>query len=75
MNHLVIFDLDGTLLNTLKDLAQTTNVILTRHGYPTHTEEEVMKMIGNGNRMLVKRACPEGTSDEIIDQLTEEYIT
>ena len=48
MKKLVIFDLDGTLLNTIADLAQSTNHALTALGYPTHKEEEYNFMVGNG---------------------------
>ena len=52
----IIFDLDGTLLNTLDDLADSINAALIRCGYPDHTTEEVRGFIGNGAEMLVKRA-------------------
>ncbi len=52
----IIFDLDGTLLNTLDDLADSINSALERCGYPTHTIAEVRRFIGNGAEMLVRRA-------------------
>ena len=52
----IIFDLDGTLLNTLDDLADSINAALKRCGYPTHTTAEVRRFIGNGAEMLVRRA-------------------
>ena len=48
MKKLVIFDLDGTLLNTIADLAQSTNYALSRLGYPTHEEDAYPFMVGNG---------------------------
>ena len=48
MKKLVIFDLDGTLLNTIADLAQSTNHALAALGYPTHEEQEYNFMVGNG---------------------------
>ena len=60
MRKLVIFDLDGTLLNTIADLAQSTNHALTALGYPTHKEEEYNFMVGNGINKLFERALPEG---------------
>ena len=50
----VIFDLDGTLLNTLEDLADSTNFALESFGYPTRTYEEVRTFVGNGIKELIK---------------------
>ena len=50
----IIFDLDGTLLNTLEDLADGVNVCLKRHGYPERTLEEVRHFVGNGIRKLIE---------------------
>lgn len=57
----VIFDLDGTLLNTLEDLAAATNYALAQHGLPLRTTEEVRWFVGNGIRKLIERAVPEDT--------------
>ena len=57
-----IFDLDGTLLNTLEDLSSSVNHAMEQCHYPTHSIEEVRKMVGNGVRRLIERAVPEGTS-------------
>lgn len=59
MKRLVIFDLDGTLLNTIADLAQSTNYALSRLGYPTHEESAYNLMVGNGINKLFERALPE----------------
>lgn len=59
----VIFDLDGTILDTLQDLANSLNHALCTHGYPARTLDEVRRFIGNGIRVLVQRGCPAGTSD------------
>ena len=56
----VIFDLDGTLLDTLEDLADAVNVTLNRFGYPTRSREEVRQFVGNGAKMLMERAVPPG---------------
>ena len=56
-----IFDLDGTLLNTLRDLADAVNYGLSRAGLPLRREDEVMAFLGNGIRRLVECAVPEGT--------------
>lgn len=60
---LVIFDLDGTVLDTLHDLAAAVNAAMEMHGYPTHSVEEVRIMVGNGVANLIRRAVPEGTSE------------
>lgn len=64
MKQLVIFDLDGTLLNTIADLAQSTNYALAELGYPTHKEDAYRLMVGNGINKLFERALPEGEKSE-----------
>ena len=63
MKKAVIFDLDGTLLNTLDDLADSTNYALSRFGYPTRTIEEVRQFVGNGVAKLIERAIPKGKNN------------
>lgn len=70
---LVIFDLDGTLLNTLADLAYAANAALQEYGFPTRTTEEVRTFIGNGVARLIRRAVPEGTSDETIADVLKRF--
>lgn len=67
MKKLVIFDLDGTLLNTISDLANSTNYALSQLGFPTHEIEKYNFMVGNGINKLFERALPEGYK-------TEEYV-
>ena len=62
MKKLVIFDLDGTLLNTIADLAHSTNYALNKLGYPTHEIEKYNFMVGNGIDKLFERALPEEKS-------------
>lgn len=59
MKKLVIFDLDGTLINTLADLAYSTNYALEACGYPTHPADEYRFFVGNGILKLFERALPE----------------
>lgn len=59
----VIFDLDGTLLNTLVDLKNATNYVLEEYGYPQKTLEEVRMAVGNGVAKLIERVIPEGISN------------
>lgn len=65
----VIFDLDGTLLNTLDDLAAATNYALAQHGLPQRTTEEVRWFVGNGIKKLIERAVPGGTSDMVQEEV------
>ena len=59
MKHkLVLFDLDGTLLDTLDDLSEAVNHALAKRGFPNHSRDEYMKMVGHGVRNLVKQALP-----------------
>lgn len=60
----VIFDLDGTLLNTLEDLGDSVNFALKSFGYPTRTYEEVKSFVGNGIKDLLTKAVPIGTDEE-----------
>ena len=58
MKKLVIFDLDGTLLDTIADLAESTNHALKQLGYPTHDVETIRTFVGNGINKLLERALP-----------------
>ncbi len=62
----VIFDLDGTLLNTLDDLVDSTNYALSVMGYPVRSRDEIRCFVGNGVEKLINRAVPENTSEEHI---------
>ncbi len=65
----VIFDLDGTLLDTIEDLGDSTNSMLEKHGYPVHDLKAYKYFVGNGMRNLVLRALPEDKRDNIsVDQ-------
>lgn len=61
----VIFDLDGTLLNTLDDLKDSTNFALSQFGFPTRTLEEVRQFVGDGVKKLIERAVPADCDEEI----------
>lgn len=73
----VIFDLDGTLLNTLDDLRDSLNDILTKNGYEPKSIDEVRRFVGNGVRQLVRlsvpETCSEGAVDVILDAFKEHY--
>ena len=68
-----IFDLDGTILNTLPDLVRITNMVLEEHHMPTHTSDEVNSYVGNGARVLLQRAVPTGTPDADIDAILARW--
>lgn len=75
MKKLIIFDLDGTLLNTIADLAQSTNYALSKLDYPTHPEEAYNFMVGNGINKLLERALPEKErTEENILRIRKEFI-
>ena len=60
----VIFDLDGTLVDTLDDLTDSVNFALSSFGFPMRNREEVRSFVGNGVRKLVYLSVPEGTDEE-----------
>ena len=75
MKKLIIFDLDGTLLNTIADLAHSTNYALNKLGYPTHDVEKYNFMVGNGINKLFERALPEGEkTEENVLRVRKEFI-
>ena len=67
----VLFDLDGTLLDTLPDLKSALNFALREAGYPTRTTEEVRAFVGSGLYNLVKRAMPAGTDEALLQNTTK----
>lgn len=69
----VLFDLDGTLLNTLDDLADSVNHTLTVHGCPARSREEVRSFLGTGSRRLMAQALPQGEDTPDFEQLLGEY--
>ena len=69
----VLFDMDGTLLDTLADMAAAVNHILSVHGYPLRTVEEVRAFVGNGARKLMERALPPDVTGDDFEALLEEY--
>lgn len=69
----ILFDLDGTLLNTLEDLYNATNYILRRFGLPERTMEEVRQFVGNGARMQITRALPGKQDDPPLETVLAQY--
>lgn len=68
-----IFDLDGTLLNTLEDLADAVNHTMDKFGYPRRTTEEVRSFVGNGVDRLVMLCLPDGENDKHFEEAKNEY--
>lgn len=79
MYKLVIFDLDGTLLDTLDDLWGSVNFALNEFGFPLRTKQEVRSFIGNGVVKLMERSTPDGTDEETnrqcLDVFRAHYLT
>ena len=71
---LVIFDLDGTLLDTIDDLKEAVNHAMSLRGFPTFTREEVMAMVGHGARNLMRKALPVGHKDnDMVDAAYNDF--
>lgn len=72
---IIIFDLDGTLLNTIDDLGYACNYALSRCGFPTHSIEEYPRMVGNGINNLIRRALPQTEqTEENILRVREHFV-
>lgn len=71
---LAIFDMDGTILNTLDDLTDSLNVILEKYSLPLHTVEEVRFMVGNGIPKLVERAVSGGREHPDFEKILKDFI-
>lgn len=69
----VIFDLDGTLLNTLEDLMDAVNYGLAKYGYPVRSLEEIRRFLGNGARRLIEQALPDGVENLCADKVLEAF--
>lgn len=69
----IVFDLDGTLLNTIDDLADAVNEALDQFHYPKRTLEEVRSFVGNGVEVLMKRACPEDISSSRFNDCLKHF--
>ena len=66
--HTILFDLDGTLLNTLEDLTDAVNYVMESFDFPNHSIEDVRRFVGNGIRVLMQRAIPEGEKNPRFDE-------
>lgn len=70
----ILWDLDGTLLDTLDDLADATNHVLACHGYPARSREEIRAFVGNGARVLLAKAAPaDADADALLARFQPYY--
>ena len=71
---LAVFDMDGTILDTLQDLFESMNVILEKHGLPLRSYQEIRCFVGNGIHRLVEQAVPEGTDALQIEAVYRDFM-
>ncbi len=74
MKKAIIFDLDGTLINSLIDIAESVNYVLKKHNFPTHNIEDYKYMIGNGIQVLIEKALPNNISKTDFDKYFNEAV-
>ena len=70
----IIFDLDGTLLNSLIDIAESVNYVLEKHNFPTHNIDDYKYMIGNGIQVLIEKALPNNISKNDFEKYFNEAV-
>lgn len=70
----VIFDMDGTVLDTLEDLNSAMNHVLRLHGMPERTMEQTRLSVGNGSRYYLEHSVPAGTKEETLEEMLAEYL-
>lgn len=70
----VIFDLDGTLVDSLADINNSINQVLKEHGFPPQSLTELRKAVGAGAGALIRRSCPVGTPDDVAERILQRYI-
>lgn len=73
MKNTVIFDLDGTLLNTLDDLTDAVNFSMAENGFPTHSTEKIKSFVGNGIKKLIERSVPNDCSEEMLQKCFNDF--
>ena len=73
MINTVLFDMDGTVLDTLDDLTGAVNFMLRTYGHPEHTREEIRSFVGNGVKKLIARSLPEGEEDPRFEEKMDCY--
>lgn len=70
----IVFDLDGTLLNSTKDIKNSLNKVLKDNNQKTYSDKEVEKFLGYGSYNLIKDALPKGSDQKLIDKVYNEYV-
>ena len=70
---LAIFDMDGTILNTLDDITDSTNYTLRTYGMPEHPAEIIKSFLGNGTRHLIEKAVVDGTKESVLEDMIAFY--
>ena len=70
----VIFDLDGTLLDTLEDLSDSVNFALESHALPQREKSEIRLFLGNGIRNLVEKSVPQGTPECVFEEVFKTFL-
>jgi len=70
---LAIFDMDGTILNTLEDLKNSTNFVLKKYGFAERSLDEIRCFVGNGLRVLIEKAVPENSDEKTVDKLLSDF--
>lgn len=73
MKNTAVFDMDGTILNTLEDLMDSTNFALKNNGLKERSLEEIRFFVGNGIQKLIERAVPQGTSKEVFEKVFADF--
>lgn len=73
MYNTIIFDLDGTLLNTIDDLADSVNYVLNKYGWQQHTVAQVQSHVGNGIRNLMERSVPNGSNNPQFEEAFRDF--
>lgn len=74
MYHTVIFDLDGTLLNTIDDLTDAVKYVQEKYGFPLHSVDLVKKHVGNGIKKLIIRSIPHGESNPQFENVYQDFL-
>ena len=70
---LIIFDMDGTILDTINDLRSSVNYAMRSLGFPERSRNEILSFVGDGNRMLMRRSLPHGTDEETLNQSISKF--
>lgn len=71
---LAIFDLDGTILNTLEDLYSSVNYVLLKSNFPTRSIDEIRSFLGNGAYNLIQKSVPDNCNEQKLKEIFDQYI-